>query len=415
MKAEIIAVGTEILLGQIVNTNAAFLARELADLGFDVYHQSVVGDNGGRLADALRQGETRSDLIVLCGGLGPTPDDLTKQVTAAHVGATLIQDEAGYQKLQYFFSKRPTPMTENNLLQVQTFQQGQTLQNPTGLAVGIFYTDPRTQVHYLLLPGPPKELAPMFQQVARPLLQALFPPKERLYSRVLRFYGIGESRLVTELADLIEEQTNPTIAPYAKPSEVTLRLSAKASDERKSQELLDQLEETIQERVGAFFYGYGEENDLATVVVEQLKAQGKTLTAAESLTAGQFQSQLGKIPGVSAVFPGGFVTYSLQTKRDFLQIDSSLLETYGTVSQECVEAMARQSLKLAQTDYSLAFTGVAGPERLEGQEVGTVWIALATKGAGVQSQSYHFANHREAIRYHAVMAGFGLLYQNLKK
>lgn len=415
MKAEIIAVGTEILLGQIVNTNATFLAQELANLGIEVYHQSVVGDNGGRLAASLEQAEKRSDLVVLCGGLGPTPDDLTKQVTAEHVGEELIQDVAGYQKLQRFFAKRPTPMTENNLLQVLTFKHGRSLQNPTGLAVGVFYTNPTNQVNYLLLPGPPKELKAMFEQEVAPLLQSLFPQKERLYSRVLRFYGIGESRLVTELADLIAEQTNPTLAPYAKPNEVTLRLTVKTSDEKSGQELLDGLEEKIQAQVGEFFYGYGEENSLASVVIELLKKKGKKLTAAESLTAGQFQSALGDFSGVSAVFPGGFVTYSAQTKSDFLQIDPTFLATHGTVSRACVEAMAMQSLKLAQTDYSLAFTGVAGPEPLEDQEVGTVWIALATKDQGVQSHCYHFVSNREGIRRSAVMTGFGLLYQALIK
>lgn len=415
MKAEIIAVGTEILLGQIVNTNATFIAQELAKLGIEVYHQSVVGDNGGRLAQSLSIAEKRSDLIVLCGGLGPTPDDLTKQVTAQHVGETLIQNPIGQEKLRHFFEKRNTAMTENNLLQSLVFQNGEALQNPTGLAIGIFYTDRETKSHYLLLPGPPKELIPMFQQHVVPLLQERFPQKEKLYSRVLRFYGIGESRLVTELADLIEQQVNPTIASYAKQNEVTLRLTVKTSQEPVGQQLLDQLEEIILKRVGQFFYGYGEENSLAKVVVERLKSKDERVTTAESLTGGHFQAMLSTIPGVSSVFPGGFVTYSAKTKSDFLQIPMDLLETYGTVSQECVEAMAAQSLKLAQTDYSLAFTGVAGPDSLEGQEVGTVWIALATKNQGVVSHCYHFESHREGIQASAVMAGLGMLYQALEK
>lgn len=415
MKAEIIAVGTEILLGQIVNTNATFIARELANLGIEVYHQSVVGDNGGRLEESLKIAEKRSDLVVLCGGLGPTPDDLTKQVTAKHVGETLVQDPAGKQKLLAFFEKRKSPMTENNLLQSLVFTNGRALKNPTGLAVGIFYSDSVTQTNYLLLPGPPKELKPMFQQEVIPLLQEVFPQNEKLYSRVLRFYGMGESRLVTELADLIEEQINPTIASYAKPNEVTLRLTVKSAKEQVGQVLLDQLEQKILARIGSFFYGYGEENSLAKVVVDLLKEKGQRITAAESLTAGHFQGALGEIPGVSSVFPGGFVTYSAQTKSDFLQIPMPLLERYGTVSQECVEAMAQQSLKLAQTDYSVAFTGVAGPNPLEGQEVGTVWIALATKNQGVYSQRYQFVSNREGIQRSAVMAGFGMLHQALIK
>lgn len=414
MQAEIIAVGTELLLGQIVNTNATFLAQELANLGIDVYYQSVVGDNRERLRAQLQLADQRSDLIVLCGGLGPTEDDLTKQIVAEHVGETLIQDPLGYQKLLDYEKAQNQKLTQNNFLQTLILTNSQALQNPTGLAVGIFYTAKDSQKSYLLLPGPPKELKPMFRQVARPILKQQFPEANQLYSRVLRFYGIGESRLVTDLADLIATQENPTLAPYAKENEVTLRLTVKTTDERLAKTLLDELEQKIQLRVGDYFYGYGEENTLVKVVVELLKAKGQRVTAAESLTAGAFQRSLGELPGVSSVFPGGFVTYSAQTKIDFLQIDPSLIAEHGTVSQACVEAMASQSLKLAKTDYALAFTGVAGPDELEGQAVGSFWIGLATKDE-VTSQFYRVAGQREKIQSRAVMAGFDLLRKELMK
>ncbi len=411
MKAEIIAVGTELLLGQVVNTNATFLSEELAGLGIDVYYHSVVGDNAERLESLLELADQRSELIVLCGGLGPTEDDLTKQVTAAHVGQELVRDEVGYQNLLSFFEKRQRPMTENNLLQTLVFKEGISLQNSAGLAVGIFYTSIKGN-HYLLLPGPPSELKPMFYHEVVPLLQKQFQKEEQLISRVLRFYGIGESQLVTDLADLIQGQTNPTIAPYAKPNEVTLRLTVKTTDETEAIVQLDALEAVIQERVGEFFYGYGEENSLANVVVDLLKEKQQTLTAAESLTAGAFQSALGDIHGVSEVFPGGFVTYSAQTKENFLGIDRDFLEQVGTVSQACVEQMALHARKLAQTDYSVAFSGVAGPNELEGQPAGTVWIALASE-QGVHSQKYHFSRDRSYIRHSAVMAGLDLLRREL--
>ena len=414
MQAEIIAVGTELLLGQIVNTNATFLAQELANLGIDVYYQSVVGDNRERLRAQLQLADQRSDLIVLCGGLGPTEDDLTKQIVAEHVGETLIQDPLGYQKLLDYEKAQNQKLTQNNFLQTLILTNSQALQNPTGLAVGIFYTTKDSQKSYLLLPGPPKELKPMFRQVARPILKQQFPEANQLYSRVLRFYGIGESRLVTDLADLIATQENPTLAPYAKENEVTLRLTVKTTDERLAKTLLDELEQKIQLRVGQYFYGYGEENTLVKVVVELLKEKGQRVTAAESLTAGAFQRSLGELPGVSSVFPGGFVTYSAQTKIDFLQIDPSLIAEHGTVSQACVEAMASQSLKLAKTDYALAFTGVAGPDELEGQAVGSFWIGLATKDE-VTSQFYRVAGQREKIQSRAVMAGFDLLRKELMK
>ena len=413
MKAEIIAVGTELLLGQIVNTNATFLSEELAGLGIDVYYHSVVGDNPERLEELLVTAEGRSELIVLCGGLGPTEDDLTKQVTAKHVGQELVQDEQGYQKLMQFFEHSQRPMTENNLLQTLVFKEGVALQNSTGLAVGIFYTAENGR-NYLLLPGPPSELKPMFYQAVIPLFQETFYQGEQLISRVMRFYGIGESRIVTELADLIEQQTNPTLAPYAKQNEVTLRLTVKTQEEAQGIAQLDALEDLIQARVGEYFYGYGEENSLAAVTVDLLKEQGKTVTAAESLTAGLFQSTLGNISGVSQVFPGGFVTYSEDTKAAFLEIDPTLLQQHGTVSQEAVEAMAIQARKKAQTDYAIAFSGVAGPEELEGQSVGTTWIAIASS-EGVNSTKHHFTRGRLNIRLSAVMAGLDRLRRELLK
>lgn len=410
MKAEIIAVGTELLLGQVVNTNATFLSEELASLGIDVFYHSVVGDNPNRLEELLTIADKRSDLIVLCGGLGPTDDDLTKQVTARHVGQELVRDEPGYHQLKAFFENSQRRMTENNLRQTLVFKDGVSLPNPNGLAIGIFYQTAATS--YLLLPGPPSELQAMFLTHAKPLLLEQFPQEEVLLSRVLRYYGIGESALVTELADLIENQVNPTIAPYAKPNEVTLRLTVKTADEAQGIKQLDALEETVQARVGAYFYGYGEQNSLAETVVERLIEKKKTVTAAESLTAGLFQATLGGIPGVSEVFPGGFVTYSAATKSKLLGIDPGLLESYGTVSQECAEAMAVYARKQAETDYAVAFTGVAGPDELEGQPKGTVWIALASD-KGVSSQLYHFNRDRTYIRHSAVMAGLNQIRKEL--
>lgn len=410
MKAEIIAVGTELLLGQVVNTNATFLSEELAALGIDVYYHSVVGDNPERLSELLVTADKRSELIVLCGGLGPTEDDLTKQVTAQHVGQELVRDPAGYAQLEAFFNTRKGIMTENNLRQTLVFKDGIPLPNNNGLAVGIFYQD---ETHtYLLLPGPPSELKTMVLEQVNPLLKRAFPQKEQLISRVLRYYGIGESALAAELADLINEQTNPTIAPYAKPNEVTLRLTVKTSDPKQGIKQLDQLESVIQNRVGRFFYGYGEQNALVNVVVDLLKQKGKTVTAAESLTAGLFQSTLGTVPGVSEVFPGGFVTYSAAMKSKLLDIDPVLLTQHGTVSRACAEAMAVQARRAAGTDYAVSFTGVAGPEPLEGQPKGTVWIALASE-SGVTSDVYTFSRDRAYIRHSAVMAGLDLIRKEL--
>lgn len=413
MKAEIIAVGTELLLGQVVNTNATFLSQELADLGIEVYYHTVVGDNPQRLEQLLVEAEERSDLIVLCGGLGPTDDDLTKDTVAAHIHHSLVQDEQALARLHDFFKFSKRSMTENNLRQTLMIEDGIPIQNPTGLAVGTLITKEDTT--YLLLPGPPNELNPMFQQNVRPLLAARFPQAEQLISRVLRFYGIGESQLVTDLKELIDRQTNPTIAPYAKPNEVTLRLTAKVADEGLGQQLLDELEAKVMAKVGTYFYGYGDENSLVKVTVDALKKYGKTVTAAESLTAGLFQSTLGDITGVSEVFKGGFVTYSAETKAHFLGIDVKLLEKEGTVSEACAIAMAERARIVADADYAVSFTGVAGPDELEGKPAGTVWIGFAEKGQSTIAVLQHFNRDRRSIRQSAVMKGLDLILRSVNK
>ncbi|MEG0122229.1 MAG: competence/damage-inducible protein A [Enterococcus sp.] len=412
MKAEIIAVGTEILLGQVVNTNATFLSEELADLGIEVYYHSVVGDNPERLESLLKTADQRSDLVVLCGGLGPTTDDLTKDVVAAHVGQRLVEDAAGRKELETFFTRAKREMTANNLRQVLVFEDGNALPNETGLAIGIFYQSPTTA--FLLLPGPPSELRPMFLHHGKALLQEKFPQQEQLISRVLRFYGIGESKLVTQLAQLIENQTNPTIAPYAKPNEVTLRLTVKTQDEKSGQKLLDETEAAIKEEVGEYFYGYGEENSLEAVVVKLLQDKGCTVTAAESLTAGLFQATLANVSGASQIFSGGFVTYAKEQKEKLLQINPNLLAEHGVVSEACAKAMAQNAREIIGADYALSFTGVAGPNELEGQPAGTVWIGLASEKE-VVTYLYHFTRDRSYVRHSAVMAGLDLLRRAVLK
>lgn len=413
MKTEIIAVGTELLLGQIVNTNAAYLSEELAGLGYEVYYQTVVGDNLERLDRALTIAESRSQCIILCGGLGPTEDDLTKKATAKHLNTSLVLDKEGERRIREMFEKRQQTMTLNNLQQAETLKGSVTLQNPNGLAVGCYIC--QEDQHYFLLPGPPNELKPMFAEEVVPILQTINQTEDRLYSRVLRFYGIGESRLVTVIQQELEEQTNPTIAPYAKSNEVTLRLTAKAKNQHEADLLLRQQEEKILAKIGDYFYGYGDDNSLAEETVKLLKEKNKTITAAESLTAGLFQSTLGEVPGVSQVFKGGFVTYSAEMKEKLLSIDSHLIETYGVVSRECAEAMAVQARKKVDADYGLSFTGVAGPDELESQPAGTVWIALADREGIVDCQKFSFTRDRQAVRDASVMAGLNLLRKQLKK
>lgn len=274
MKAEIIAVGTEILTGQITNTNAQFLSEEFAKLGIDVFFQTAVGDNEERLLSIIDLASKRSDLVVLCGGLGPTEDDLTKQTLAKYLGRNLVFDEQASKRLNEFFATRPQfTRTANNERQAQLIEGSTPLQNSTGLAVGgVIEVD---GVTYVVLPGPPSELKPMVWDYLVPLLSS---DHKQLYSRVLRFFGIGESQLVTVLSDLIDNQTDPTIAPYAKTGEVTLRLSTKADDIESAKEKLDQLEQKILSKktlnsipLENLLYGYGDDNSMARVVFDLLK------------------------------------------------------------------------------------------------------------------------------------------------
>ena len=402
MQAEIIAVGTEILLGQVVDTNSAYIAQGLADAGIEVYYHSLVGDNADRLTAVVNQARSRSDLVVISGGLGPTKDDLTKQTVAQLLGVKLVEDQPAMAKIQRHFATTGQKLTPNNRLQALYLAGSERLQNTTGMAVGSFYRDPHG-ADLMLLPGPPSELEPMFENEALPRLKAAYQRQEFLVSRVLRFFGIGEAELVTQLADLIDHQTNPTIAPYAKVNEVTLRLTATAQSAAAGEQLLDQMTDTIQDRVGDYLYGFGDDNSLAQVVVKTLIARHLTITAAESLTAGKFQSTLGDVPGVSAVFPGGFVTYANAAKHDLLGVPQTVIATAGVVSAATAKEMAERSRQKLATDLAVSFTGVAGPDALEGQPAGTVWLGLAQHGQAPQAKLLHLTGNRAKVRERAVM------------
>lgn len=416
MKAEIIAVGTEILTGQITNTNAQFLSEEFAKLGIDVFFQTAVGDNEERLLSIIDLASKRSDLVVLCGGLGPTEDDLTKQTLAKYLGRNLVFDEQASKRLNEFFATRPQfTRTANNERQAQLIEGSTPLQNSTGLAVGgVIEVD---GVTYVVLPGPPSELKPMVWDYLVPLLSS---DHKQLYSRVLRFFGIGESQLVTVLSDLIDNQTDPTIAPYAKIGEVTLRLSTKADDIESPKEKLDQLEQKILSKktlnsipLENLLYGYGDDNSMARVVFDLLKKKHKTITAAESLTAGLFQSSIADFSGSSSVFNGGFVTYSIEEKSKMLQIPLEKLQEHGVVSHFTAEKMAEQSRKLTDADFGIGLTGVAGPDSLEGHPAGTVFIGIATREKVHSIRVLIGGRRRSDVRHIACLYAFNLVRQAL--
>lgn len=372
MNAEIIAVGSELLLGQINNTNAQFISSQLSELGISIYHHTVVGDNVGRLLEAIRIAESRADLIIFSGGLGPTKDDLTKETIANHLGVPLEYDAIAMDSIESFFARRNRPMTENNKKQALVLAGCDVLPNHHGMAPGMFYE--KDGRHYILLPGPPSELEPMFQYEAKPRLASLITEGAQIISHVLRFYGIGESALEVEVEDLLD-LTNPTVAPLAGDGEVTLRITAQAHDEAAAKALMQPVIEDILSRVGKYCYGTNDDS-LSSKLTRMLIDNELTIAAAESLTAGLFMAELAKNSGVGAALQGGAVVYNEHMKVKQLGIDRAYLDKYTVVSKECAEAMAIAVAEKYEADIGVGLTGAAGPDAHDGSPAGTIWIGI---------------------------------------
>ncbi|MEH7246920.1 competence/damage-inducible protein A [Neobacillus niacini] len=412
MNAEIIAVGSELLLGQIVNSNAKFISQQLADLGINVFFHTVVGDNPERLRSAIEIAEKRSNLIIFTGGLGPTKDDLTKETIARHLGKKLVMDQEALDSIELFFKKTQRVMTDNNRKQALVLEGSMILPNHHGMAPGMMTENDNCT--YILLPGPPKEMEPMFLKFGIAALSKQVKTNEKIVSRVLRFFGIGEAALETEIVDLIEQQSNPTIAPLASDGECTLRLTAKHQDMQSAQLLLDEVESKINSRVGQFLYGY-DHTTLVAELMEILKARKLTIAAAESLTGGLFQQELTSFPGVSSVYKGGIVCYTDEVKKNVLNVKSETIEKYGVVSQECAKELAENVAALIASDIGISFTGVAGPDELEGKPVGTVYIGISIKGKQTAVHMLELGGTREANRTRSVKYGCYYIIKQLKE
>lgn len=412
MNAEIIAVGSELLLGQIVNSNAQFLSKQLAELGINVFYHTVVGDNASRLESALEIAESRSNLIIFTGGLGPTKDDLTKETIASHIGKNLVIDGEALKSIEDFFTKTNRIMTGNNRKQALILEGSHVLRNDHGMAPGMALAHENRI--YVLLPGPPSEMEPMVVHHLQQFLLSQKSEREKIVSRVLRFFGIGESALETEIEDLIDEQTNPTIAPLASDGEVTLRLTAKHASEDEAEKMLDLTEGLIRKRVGEFLYGY-DDTSLLEEAMKLLKSQGKTIACAESLTGGMFQEQLTSISGASRVLKGGVVCYTNEVKANVLQVKKETIDRDGVVSESCASELAKNAAELMGADIGISFTGVAGPDDQEGKPVGTVYIGLYIAGEGVRVKKLQLAGNRNGIRKRSVKFGFYLLIKRLSE
>ena len=414
MKAEIIAVGTELLLGQIVNTNAQYLSQRLAGLGIDVYFQTVVGDNAGRIRLAIETARSRADLLIFTGGLGPTQDDLTKDVLAEYLGRKLVIHEPSLRKIEERLAGNLIRI-ESNRRQALMIEGSEPLPNENGLAVGNALTADGT--HYVLLPGPPVEMKAMFDGPATAWLLRLLGESRPLHSLTLRFAGIGESALEQLLIDLIRGQIDPTIAPYAKEGEVAIRLSTKAASEAEAAAKLEKTVREIERLAGRYLYAK-EDVPLEKTVVELLRASGRTAATAESCTGGLLAELITSVPGSSEAFAGGVVVYTNAMKRELLGVPAELLEgpgAPGAISGETAAAMAERTVLGTGADYALAITGVAGPSPSEGKPPGLVYVALAERGGRTDVHELKMSGGRDGVRLRAAKHALYRLWERLKE
>ncbi|MBR5337213.1 MAG: competence/damage-inducible protein A [Lachnospiraceae bacterium] len=407
MVAEIICVGTELLMGNTVNTNAAFLARGLADLGISVYYQTVVGDNVSRLTDAVHTALDRSDIIITSGGLGPTEDDLTKETVCAAMGIELIEDPHTRQRIEEFFKRfrKGRIVTDNNWKQAMIPKEGFAIDNDNGTAPGIVCE--KGEKRAILLPGPPHELKAMFTDKVVPYLAKLQP--DRLYSRMIKIAGVGESNVETRILDLIDNQTNPTIAPYAKMGEVHLRITAKASSEEEGMALIEPVAAELRKRFGKAIFTEEESETLEDVVIGMLRERGFSIATAESCTGGLISGRLINVPGASDVLNESYVTYSNEAKERLVGVSHETLLAHGAVSEETAAEMAKGAALAANAEVGLSATGIAGPGGgRPDKPVGLVYIGCSVKGK-TEVRRFEFRGSRENNRSHTVQCALILL------
>lgn len=371
---ELISVGTEILLGDILNTDAQYLSIELAKLGISVIHQSTVGDNRERLLAQLDEAAKRSDIIILSGGLGPTPDDLTKEVCCEFFGKEMFLHEPTVEKIKEYFSSKGIEMAQNNLKQAMLPKDCVIFPNDNGTAPGMAIE--KDGVHILVLPGPPRELKPMFQNCAVPYLMQF--SDRIIVSHNIRTFGIGESSMAEKVNDLFDAQ-NPTVAPYAKDGEALLRVTAMAKTKEDAESLCEPVIEEIKKRLDAYVYGV-DYNCIEEAAVGMLKEHHLKVATAESCTGGLIAKRITDVPGASEVFECGIISYANGIKHKVLGVSEDDLNKYGAVSEPVAKQMAQGALKVSGADIAVSVTGIAGPDSdSTGKPVGLVYIGLADK------------------------------------
>lgn len=404
--AEIICVGTELLMGSTLNTNATEIAAALAGIGLNLYHSSVVGDNPARLAEAVKLALSRADIVITTGGLGPTYDDLTKETVAACMGKKLVLHPECLKEIEEYFARAHREMAPTNEKQAWLPEGCIVLHNPNGTAPGCLMEADGKIV--AVLPGPPREMRPMLQNE---LLPHLMQKGQRLVSHELHFYGIGESELEYKLHDLMAKSKNPTIAPYAGTGEVKLRVTASLPEGEDAETLLQPAIKKILAAAGDYCYGI-DVPDLQTAVVQSLRQKGLTVASAESCTGGLVAARLTKVPGASAVFGCGIVSYNNTVKAEVLGVDPAIIEQHTAVSAETAAAMAEAVRKKSGADIGIGVTGNAGPSASEGQPVGLVFVAVASEKYSHVSRLFidrHDADARNLIRHFAALRALSLI------
>ncbi|MCJ0931136.1 competence/damage-inducible protein A [Virgibacillus halodenitrificans] len=411
IKTEIIAVGTELLLGQIANTNAQWLSQQLAKYGLNVYYHGVVGDNLARVEETFRSAHERSDIIIVTGGLGPTDDDLTREGFQRISNLRIVEDQPAMEKIISYFKKQNTEMTPNNRKQARIFEGAHVLDNKMGMAPGMIVSFEKKT--WIFLPGVPREMKYLAENEVFPYLQEMTGQSDIIKSTVLKFIGIGESRLEHELYDLIKNQSNPTIAPLAQNDGVVIRLTVKAKADEEADKLLDLTKQKILGKIGRYHYGTDEQT-VEEELIRLLKQAGKKIAAAESLTGGKFTERLVSVEGASQVCRGGIICYDAKMKSDLLGVSNEVIRSFGTVSKECALEMAENAWKRTDSDFGIGFTGVAGPGQMENKPVGTVFITVSDREGKHVVQEYSFQGDRTAIRSKAVLKGFEILFNYIK-
>lgn len=411
MIVEIVTTGTELLLGQIVNTNSAYLAEELNKIGFDVLYQSTVGDNRTRMKEVLSHALGRADLVVTSGGLGPTQGDITKEVTAKLFGRELVLHQPSMDNIRERFERWGKEMTPNNVRQAMIPEGAEAIHNYAGTAPGVILEHEGKMI--VNLPGPPFELKDMFVKSLRPFLKDKFGYKSVIVSRVLNTYGIGESLLEEKIKDLILDQKNPTIALLARSAEVIVRITAKADTRETAETLIRGVEQTIRGRVGEFIFAVDDE-DMEDVVGRTLKEKNLTIACAESCTGGLLTSRLTDVPGSSAYVRGSVVAYHNAVKADKLGVSPEVLEKKGAVSEEVALQMAEGVMREFNADIGVGVTGIAGPDGGgEEKPVGLTYIAVAGK-LGARCVQCRFTGNRKANKYRSSQTALDLVRSYIK-